>query len=103
MAGKQLSLMRFLSKTKASDCTTSGATGGLSQDDSRTDRDETVSENETGSESGDQHSHKMTVDMRILVIVSVESKGIVCSDCTRMHLRASNFKNFSGDHALRPP
>ena len=95
--------MRFLSKTKASNCTTSGATGGLSQDDSRTDRDETISENETGSESGDQHSHKMTVDMRILVIVSVESKGIVCSDCTRMHLRASNFKNFSGDHALRPP
>ena len=69
MAGKQLSLMRFWSKTKASDCTTSGATGGLSQDDSRIDMDETVSENETGSESGDQPSHKMTVDMRILVIV----------------------------------
>ena len=67
MAGKQLSLMVFLSKTKASDCTTSGATGGLSQDDSRTDMDETVSENETGSESGVQPSHKMTVDMHILV------------------------------------
>jgi len=50
MAGKQLSLMSFLSKTKASDCTTSGATGGLSQDDSRTDMDETGSENEAGSE-----------------------------------------------------
>ena len=68
MAGKQLSLMRFWSKTKASDCTTSGATGGLSQDDSRIDMDETVSENETGSESGDQPSHiKVTVDMHILV------------------------------------
>jgi len=67
MAGKQLSLMRFWSKTKASDCTTSGATGWLSQDDSRIDMDDTVSEKETGSESGDQPSHKMTVDMRILV------------------------------------
>ena len=94
--------MRCLSKTKASECTTSGATGGLSQDDSRTDRHETVSENETGSESGDQHSHKMTVDMHILVIVAVESKEKVCSDCTRMHLRASNFKIFPEEHALRP-
>ena len=59
--------MSFLSKIKASDCTTSGATGGMSQDDFRTDMDETVSENETGSESGVQPSHKMTVDMHILV------------------------------------
>ena len=59
--------MSFLSKAKASDCTTSGATGGLSQDDSRTDIDERVSGNETGSESADQPPHKMTVDMHILV------------------------------------